>query len=373
MPARRYRGLLAIVVFLIAYGSLYPFQFIAVPNYQGFLTMPLGRGGVADVALNIFLYAPLGFLAFHSLRTGGRGRRVAVAAIAGTLMSATIEVLQVFDVTRDSSLSDILSNGTGSLAGAVFASAVPRFVSSRGLARLRGVALRPAFLAAFWVLFQLYPLLPEISHAALARSATAFAHWSSFEALLFATDWLTALVLLREALPAVRRGLAPLLVFLMPVKLILFERHLTSSELAGALAGLAVFAVFGRSRSFATRVLPALLIALLAARELLPFRFGPPAEFIWIPFGASLSSQDADSLLVLFRKAFVYGSAIWFVQEARGRVWSVTLSISFLLFVLEWFQRWIPGRTPEVTDALMAVLMGAVLALSSGEPREALN
>ena len=45
MPARRYRGLLAIVVFLIAYGSLYPFQFIAVPNYQGFLAMPLGRGG----------------------------------------------------------------------------------------------------------------------------------------------------------------------------------------------------------------------------------------------------------------------------------------------------------------------------------------
>jgi VanZ family protein len=373
VPARHYRGLLAIVVVLIAYGSLYPFRFVAVPHYGGFLAIPPGRPGVADVALNVFLYAPVGFLVFHSLRIRRSGLRVALAAFAGTLMSATIEILQGFDVTRDASLSDILSNGTGTLLGALFASAVPRFISSRGLSRLRGVALQPAFLASLWALFQLYPLLPEISHARLARSAAAFTHWSSLDALLFGADWVTALVLLREALPASRRGLAPLLVLLMPVKLILFQRHLTSSELAGALAALVIFAFFARWRSFASPVLPMLLMALLVARELLPFHFGPPARFIWMPFGASLSSQDSNALLVLFRKAFIYGSAIWFVQKARGGVWSVTVSISFLLLVLEWIQRWIPGRTPEITDALMALLIGALLALSSGEGREAVT
>ena len=356
MAARSARGLLAIVVFLVVYGSLYPFEFVRTPNYGGFLSLEPGQSGVADFVLNLFLYAPVGFLIFHSLEAGGRGRRIAVACIAGTLMSAAVEMAQGFDLMRDSSLSDIVSNGLGSLAGAMLAAALPAFSLKRK------VALRPALLCMFWALFQLYPLLPQLSGAALAHSAAGFHQWSWFEALLFAVDWFTAFALLSEALPLSRRGSAAWLVLLMPVKLILFERGLRASEVAGALAALALFVLLRRAR-LETRAFAAILIVVLIARELAPFRFGPPSGFGWLPFGASLFQQTVSAVVVLLRKAFVYGSAVWFLSQTAMRIRSATMSVAVLLLPLEWVQRWIPGRTPEITDSVLALVMGAVLAL----------
>lgn len=360
MPVRNYRALLAIVVFLIAYGSFYPFELVPIPNYSQFLSIPPMPYGLGDIVLNIFLYLPVGFLACRSFDAGGRRRRVIAATLTGTLMSAAIEGLQGFIMFRASTLSDIVSNGTGTLAGALLAVALP-VRPAKGHRH----GLQTALLVTVWGAFQVYPLLPDVSRQTMARSIAGFRHWSWLEALLFAADWLAALLLAREALPRARQALAMLFVLLVPVKMILFQRRLTSFELAGALAALVIFAACGRSRLFATRVLPVVLIALLVVRELAPFRFGAAGSFNWLPFGASLTQQDSDALLVLVRKAFVYGSAIWFVQKAGMRIAWATLWVSVLLLALEWIERWIPGRTPEITDAVLAALMGAVLALSA--------
>jgi VanZ family protein len=39
------------------------------------------------------------------------------------------------------------------------------------------------------------------------------------------------------------------------------------------------------------------------------------------------------------------------------------LAVAAGLLALEWAQIWLPGRTPEITDAVLAVLMGGLLAL----------
>jgi VanZ family protein len=43
-------------------------------------------------------------------------------------------------------------------------------------------------------------------------------------------------------------------------------------------------------------------------------------------------------------------------------VWTTAVAAAALLG-LEWVQMYLPGRTPEVTDALLAVLMGVLLWL----------
>lgn len=80
------------------------------------------RRGLRDVAINVLLYLPFGAAAFLAL---SRGRRrvwaVAGATAAGTLLSATLEMLQVYAPGRDPSLSDVASNTLGAAAGALAA------------------------------------------------------------------------------------------------------------------------------------------------------------------------------------------------------------------------------------------------------------
>jgi VanZ family protein len=41
----------------------------------------------------------------------------------------------------------------------------------------------------------------------------------------------------------------------------------------------------------------------------------------------------------------------------------IVFVVAAALLALEWAQIWLPGRTPEITDAVLAVLMGVLLAL----------
>jgi VanZ family protein len=65
--------------------------------------------------------------------------------------------------------------------------------------------------------------------------------------------------------------------------------------------------------------------------------------------------------VVLFGKAFYYGAGVW-LGHARGWTYGrAAMAMATLLAVLEWAQRYLPGRSPEITDAFLALLMGLVL------------
>jgi hypothetical protein len=61
------------------------------------------------------------------------------------------------------------------------------------------------------------------------------------------------------------------------------------------------------------------------------------------------------------RKAFHYGSLVWLpIMAGVPPRWTIAMATTFL-FLLEWAQRYGTGRTPEITDAVLALLMGFVL------------
>lgn len=70
-----------------------------------------GERGVADFALNVLLFMPLG----AALAWAGERRRTALTA--GALLSLGIEIAQLAIPGRDSSLSDVISNASGSVLG----------------------------------------------------------------------------------------------------------------------------------------------------------------------------------------------------------------------------------------------------------------
>jgi hypothetical protein len=77
-------------------------------------------GYVQDILINVGGFVPFGIALSAFLASTGRVRKVgAWAAIGGFIVSLTIEVLQVYLPTRNSDLTDVLTNTLGACIGAV--------------------------------------------------------------------------------------------------------------------------------------------------------------------------------------------------------------------------------------------------------------
>ena len=108
---------------LIVYASLYPFVGWRVPGVAltHYLTLPWSRWWTGfDLVANLVGYLPLGALIFAALvRTGTRAwRSLLLAAVAGTLLSLTLETLQNFLPQRVASNVDLGLNAIGTVLGA---------------------------------------------------------------------------------------------------------------------------------------------------------------------------------------------------------------------------------------------------------------
>ena len=78
--------------------------------------------GIADILLNVALFAPLGAALGH------RGRSAARALLIGALLSGSIEIIQLAVPERDTSLGDVLSNAVGTIVGWVLRRTAPVWV-----------------------------------------------------------------------------------------------------------------------------------------------------------------------------------------------------------------------------------------------------
>jgi len=73
-----------------------------------------------DAIANCFLYIPLGF-AYARVRGAPRVKLLCEATLAGLLLSVACELYQVFSPVRFPSMTDVLMNTIGALAGASIA------------------------------------------------------------------------------------------------------------------------------------------------------------------------------------------------------------------------------------------------------------
>lgn len=139
-PLARY--LLLAYALLIVDASLYPFSGWRDQGVGAlaFLLAPLPRYVTAfDIAANVLVYAPLGFLALVALQPLLRSTAaVVVATLASASLSLALEAIQTYLPSRIASNLDLAANAAGGLLGALFAVAVAkRFTHGAGLHGLR--------------------------------------------------------------------------------------------------------------------------------------------------------------------------------------------------------------------------------------------
>jgi len=174
--------LLAIVIAVIVYGTLYPFHFhFARTSVNPFFFLvhawpeEIDRFVLRDMALNVAFFVPLGVSAFLTFaRRGGRTLGILCTILLAATLSASIEMLQIYDATRDCSALDWLCNTLGALLGGALALVFQPRLASIALSAGRRGASAAALLAGCWAGAQLYPPIPIFSRGHLRATWAHF-------------------------------------------------------------------------------------------------------------------------------------------------------------------------------------------------------
>lgn len=329
---------------LILYGSFYPFFFYLNDDPRG----PFGvlfRSGfrpdsLDDVASNILLYLPLGFFAFYSIQRRTVAA-IAGAAAAGFALSLVVELVQFYDLGRFQELTDIGSNTVGALLGAAGAAAARRRISSPYL----------TLILVCWLGNRWYPATPLPP--------------TRLDLLRYFVAWLAVGLMLEAMLGASRSRVA--LPVLLAVSLLL--RALKVIEPLEAAGGAAAALLWGfalwRMRARAA-IVAALFVSLVAVLALAPFHFSADARaFGWVPFRSFLEAPTDSAIRAFFEKAFLYGGMIWLLVRAGfSSAWAAACGAT-LVFGLRLIQVYLPGRSAEITDTILVLMLAAMMKLVS--------
>jgi len=363
------RRLLLLVVAIVVYGSLYPwhFTFAGRPEPVSLLlhSWPAvwDRFVLRDVVINVLLYMPLGAVACLAWLPRFPRAAAAAATAFGFALSLSMELLQNYVPGRVTSLSDLATNTLGAAAGALLALVFAPEIVPPLYSQARRASQGAALLVACWGAYQLYPFFPIFSstrlehvlHTLIAtRTLSPVATWAA------AAEWFAAALALEAVFGRLRTSWLCGAMLFSGLRIFMPSRSLAPDEVAGAAIALVAWEILPSRRRLSAGVWMALSAILLV--ELAPFHFTRhAASFSWIPLGATFENERWGALVILLRKAFFYGSAIWLLVRSGTRYPVAGGALAASLLVLEMVQRYLPGRTPEITDSLIAVVMTAAL------------
>jgi VanZ family protein len=377
MPRREPQSILwvstVIMAVVILYGSFYPFDFRIPANGIGpiatFIASVGDRPGRGDFIANILLYLPFGFFFAQSCAPASRRTRLPIVVLCGAAMSLSVELTQYYDQGRVTSFSDFYTNTLGTLLGGLAALAIG---AKFRLPFIGEVTTRPipTLLIIAWLAYRMYPYVPTID---------LHKYWNALKPIVLTPSltpydlfrevaiWL-ALYALVEAIIGRRRSawLAPLFaIALLFAKILIVNTVLRLAEPLGAGVALVVWLLLlllpARARD---GVVGVVLCGYVIALRLEPFQFLVyPRAFGWIPFRGLMNGSLQVDALAFLEKFFLYGSLIFLLGNAVGRRWAATVFVTLLLLVTSWAETYLPGRSGEITDALMAVMIAVVFAL----------
>jgi hypothetical protein len=101
---------------------------------------------------------------------------------------------------------------------------------------------------------------------------------------------------------------------------------------------------------------------LLLLWELAPFRPAPARAFSWIPFADAMETLRSAAVAIVAAKCFAYGGTIVLLMRAGLRISVATPIVVGLLCITELAQMRLAGRTPALTDPVIAGVVALALA-----------
>jgi len=363
--------LLAIIVALILYVSLYPFQFGAdgPTAVQVLRELSWARASRGDMLNNVLLYVPLGFcIALAVEPRFGRLAGIAAGLVGGALLSITMEIMQGSIATRVPSLTDLSLNAAGALAGAIGGSAwhalgARMTPQANPAGRSGAIAL---VVLVLWLIARLWPFVPDASLRQLKRAVrplfTPEIGWPDLAA--FFVGWLVV----AQAVFHLARRQRSVDVFLIVIAAVLVGRTFTAgnslefAELAAIALLLPVLVLISRVEDRGrSALLAAALGTWLASVALLPALGGARDVAIELPALGEFLGRNAPPPAELAGRAFSYVALTWLLAGS-GLFPHVAAGITVLLVVLLGLMQ-AGAATPVYgwIDVVIAVIAGILV------------
>jgi len=353
-------------VFLILYGSLYPFDFSldalsgeAIERFLYKWSLFSSRG---DELGNIALFVPYGFLGILSL---GSRRNLTPAILAltvfGLMLAAWLQVLQLIIPSRDAALGDVAWNFAGIAVGILLAS--PRRVRESLLQRSVGQSQLIAVLfLGCWLIAELAPFVPSLDLQSIKDSIKPLWQSSSFSLLALLRDSVAWIVIAYITIRSFSPGTAwPLVALAMCgtllAKIVIVDNAVTSADVLAMPVALMGAFTLGKLGGRQPVTLLWLIAGYLIVSGLSPFNIHNAQDFHWIPFAGSLSGSMLLNLKALAAKAFFIGAILYVATDCGFPLKRIAAGLAASLLALELAQIWVGRHTPEITDAILVVLI----------------
>jgi VanZ family protein len=380
------------VIALIAYGSLYPFNFkpdaVRGGVFQALGELSWARAGRGDRISNVLLYLPLGFCLCLFLNTYlRRVPALIVATLIGSALSLGIEVAQVYVSVRVPSLTDLSLNALGSAIGAMGGLAwrigalwmrLPQRVEKPTRDSTAGL------LIALWVLWRFAPFVPHFDLGKLKAALRPLFNPQLDAALVFA--YLTCWIVVSQALASIvsRARLLEALLALMAVvlvgRLLVADQAFVPSELVALVLLLPLLVVTDRLTPGPRKalLLGSILIVFLGYR-LAPFQLDAtagPFDFwpflVWFDAGILAAVREIEWSF-LFGQVFLFGAVLWVIKYCGAPIDVAAGGMLALAFGTELLQLWMPAHTGSLTDLVLAIAVALGFRYADRRARRSLD
>ena len=387
----------------IVYGTTIPFDFVAdgAAVARKLAELPLSpfvspatgnRISIPDAVQNVLLFVPFGALGVLSGKRTKRFelRRVLLVAALGAALSVFVEALQLFMANRVTSVSDVAMNTTGALLGAFGADRTIRG-SHLALRRMKAAGLidertfYPMMVAVIVVClfaWQPFDVALDVStfvskvrllggdfwqFTVITHEGVGFVQYALLAATVAA--WLEALGRQRVVLQAATSAIA--LALVLEVSQLFITSRMPGLEdlsvhAAGSMTGALLWRWDRRGRwRRAWPVVVSVGIGVGAALLMLsPFVIAPEYRQVrWLPFLGYYEhttfgtlSHVVELLLIYFPVGFCFAQ----VLPPRSALLTSVVAGLAMAVPVEYFQGWVVGRYPDVTDVLFSGVGGSL-------------
>ena len=369
---------------LVIYGSLFPLHGWQHANFDfsRLLSEPwpedLPR---ADLLTNVLVYIPVGLLVAWVLRLRlTLFTAFVLASVAGILLSLGLELMQLALPNRVSSSLDLLANGAGSLMGAALGILHAGVPIAAPLFALRRHWFKPGALidvglvaVFFWVLSQLSPFVPSIDIANLRNGLSPL--WQTlnhlerlqpYQAASYAFYIAGLGFFVARLLRSERLFYLPFFMFVgvvLILKVPVVGRQLSLEALIGMGAAMVLVGLFKHGPRLTTSAAVATILAGVVTASLWAEQgawsqiFQP---FNWVPFSAQMTNIIGLPDILADLWPFL-ALAVLANLGSRGYARTIVFIVGgtalfSLALALEFQQQTIAGRSPDITDALLALI-----------------
>ncbi|MDA3922557.1 MAG: VanZ family protein [Salinisphaera sp.] len=387
-PRWPYALLALAAIGFILYGSLYPFEFrhaaVRDPLAALWATRAFSLDHMGNLLGNILFYMPLGLFGVPALRTAIRAPapRLLVIGVIGAVLSISMELSQFWIVGRVSTFNDIYPNIAGALIGGLASIVITPRLERRGVGGLSSEPVAAALLLLFlaWRLFPYVPSLDLHQYWSAVKPILVSPHVTSWAIASYTVRWLVAAELVSQAARRASLALWPVVVVMAGVflaKIVIVHNSLSASELVGAAMVLGVWSIPGPSTAYGrprwrTALVALALAVFIVCERLRPFEFATYGhDFGWMPFTSLLHGSMSINSIALLEKSFLYGSLIWLLHRLGWPLISAGVAVALGLFITSLAETHLPGRSAEITDTLIALLMTAAFWLIERTQRPA--